>query len=222
VGLAISGLLIENRRYTQALLVVAFGFLALRSIRHIPIYSIVAIPVMVGELSERWNRWVGDQPRKSTAAILQEMSSAGRERMLPISIWSIVGLVAMLVLPAASSWPRDFPANRFPVEIAARQAGRLAESRLFTTDQWADYLMFKNPAQRVFLDDRSLYDPQIVSDALTLADVGVGWKQLMEKYRIDAVLMPADTALANALAEDRRWTVVDQDDKIQLFQIVAR
>jgi len=218
-GLLTSGLLLTKRRYTEALLVVAFGYLALKSLRHIPIYAIVAIPFIVVELSARFNVWVVHQPRNSTVAILQSMSLAARERMLPVSVWSAVALAAMLWLPADSSWPKDFPADRFPVAIASRNQAALAASRLYTTDQWADYLMFKNPAQRVFLDDRSLYDRQIIADALTLMDAGSGWKKLVDKYQINAALLPAETPLANALASDSNWTLVDQDDKRRLFQL---
>ncbi len=221
-GLAVSGLLLAKRRYTQALLVFAFGYLALTSIRHIPIYVIVAIPMLVGELSAQLNSWVVHQPRKSISAILHGMSLAAGERMQRISLWSVVALAAILILPAESSWPKDFPADRFPVEIAKRQKAQLAASRLFTTDQWADYLMFKNPAQRVFLDDRSLYDSQIVADALTLIDAGTGWRKLIEKYQLNAALVPIGTPLANALADDSRWTIVDQDDKRRLFQMAVR
>jgi len=220
-GLAVAGLLVTKRRYTQTLLLIAFGYLALTSVRHIPIYAIVAVPVIVRELSSIWSEWVGRQPPKSTAAVLDEMSLAANDRMLPISLWSLAGLSAILVFSARSSWPKDFPSDRFPTEIAARDSARLASSRLFTTDQWADYLMFKNPAQRVFLDDRSLYDPKIIADAHTLMDAGPGWKQLIDKYQIGSVLVPVETSLASALTEDRHWTLTDQNSNSRLFQIVV-
>jgi hypothetical protein len=218
-GLAVAGLLLTKRRYTQTLLLVAFGYLALTSIRHIPIYAIVAVPVIVWELSSRWSEWVRHQPPKSTAAILDGMSLAARERTLPISIWSVAALSAILIFSAQSSWPKDFPIDRFPTAIVARRSASLASSRVFTTDQWADYLMFKNPAQRVFLDDRGLYDPRIIADAHTLMDAGPGWQQLIDKYQISAVLVPTGTSLASALTDDRHWTLADQDSNSRLFQM---
>jgi len=125
------------------------------------------------------------------------------------------------LLPPASSWPQDFSNDRFPVAIAARHSRELAESRVFTTDQWADYLMFKNPAQRVFLDDRALYDPGIISDALTMMDAAPGWRKAIEKYQINAVLCPVGTALGSQLAEDNRWKLIDKDDTHLFFHSVA-
>jgi N-succinyldiaminopimelate aminotransferase len=52
-------------------------------------------------------------------------------------------------------WPTGFDTKMFPVELASRHP-ELATARLFTSDQWADYLLFANyPRQRVFYDDRA-------------------------------------------------------------------
>ena len=98
----------------------------------------------------------------------------------------------------------------------------LAEARLFTTDQWADYLMFKNPAQRVFVDDRAMYDPQIIADALVIMDAAPGWRKAIDKYRINAVLCPAGTGISGQLEEDRAWKLVDSDETHMLFRAEAR
>lgn len=222
VALAVAGVQIAKRRYTQALLIVAFSYLALTSVRHIPIFAIVVVPILVGELTVHYDVWARRQSRKSTSAILHDVSTTLNAQMRAIGLWSFAGLAALYFLPAASSWPQDYSNDRFPVDIARRHSLELAESRLFTTDQWADYLMFKNPAQRVFLDDRAGYSEQIISDALTMMDAGPGWRQALEKYRIDAVLSPAGTPLASELSEDHRWKLIDSDEGHVLFKAEAR
>jgi hypothetical protein len=221
-GLGVCGFLIAKRRYTQALLILSFSYLGLTSVRHIPIYAIVAAPIIVAELTTHWNHWVSLQARKSTAVILQDVSTSLSDSMRPLGLWSLVVLAALFFLPAASSWPQDFSNDRFPVDIAGRHRAELANARLFTTDQWADYLMFKNPAQRVFLDDRCLYDEQIVNDALAMMNGSPGWRQTLAKYRIDAVLCPVGTPLGSQLSEDSRWKLIDHDDHQQLFRTEAR
>jgi hypothetical protein len=218
-GLAACGSLLARRRYTQALLIFAFAYLGLTSVRHIPLYAIVAVPIIAVELTRPWDAWIAQQSRKSVPAILHDVSLTLRERMAPAGLWSMVGLAGLYFLPAASSWPQDFPSARFPVALAERHSAELAQARLFTTDQWADYLMFKNPAQRVFLDDRALYDSQIISDALTMMDGAPGWRQKLAKYDINAVLCPAGTALGSELAEDQRWKLIDTDHQQLLFRL---
>src|SRR4029077_11302430 len=116
-GVAVCGALLARRRYTQALLIFAFAYLALTSVRHIPIYAIVAVPILAAELTRPWNAWISTQSRKSVAAILHDVTLTLRDRMAPAGFWSMAGLAGLYFLPAASTWPQDFSNDRFPAAI---------------------------------------------------------------------------------------------------------
>jgi hypothetical protein len=218
-GLAVCSSLIARKRFVEPLLILAFAYLAMTSVRHVPIFAIVAAPLTAVELTRHWNAWISGRSKKSIAAVLQDVSLTLRDRMRPAGLWSVIGLSAFYLLPSASSWPQEFSSEKFPVGVAGRYSAELAASRLFTTDQWADYLMFKNPAQRVFLDDRALYDDQIIFDALTIMNCLPGWREKLAMYGIDAVLCPAGTALGGELAEDKRWKLIDDDHQHLLFRL---
>jgi hypothetical protein len=216
-GLGVCGFLIAKRCYSDALFIAAFGYLALTSVRHIPIFLIVAVPILTRELSIHWARYASFQKKSSIAGILNDISLTLREKMPAVGIWSAAALLALWFVPPASSWPRDFSDDRFPVQIASRHSAELAQSRLFTTDQWADYLMFKNPAQRVFMDDRGFYDQAILADALKIMGAEQGWRDALAKYRIDAVLSPMGTPLASQLVREPHWKLADKDAGHLLF-----
>jgi hypothetical protein len=217
-GLAICGFLLAKRRFGDALLIFGLGALALTSVRHIPIYAICAVPIIAAQLTGKWSAWVAGQSRRSTAWAVEEMTASLRDKMRPVSLWPVVLLAFLFLVPGASSWPSDFDQRLFPVEIENRHGAEIAGARLFTTDQWADYLMYKNPAQRVFLDDRYFYGDRIVNDALKLMEGRSGWRGVLASYRIDAVLAPPGAPLTELLAEDKRWTLVDKDAAGLLFR----
>ena len=51
----------------------------------------------------------------------------------------------------------------------------ILQSRVLTTDQWADYLIYINPAQKVFIDGRSdFYGPEVGNDYLRLIERRLG------------------------------------------------
>lgn len=78
--------------------------------------------------------------------------------------------------------------------------------------------MFRNPAQRVFMDDRDFYGDRIVNDALKLMEGAPGWRGLLSSYRINAVLCPPGASLGSLLAEDNGWRLEDQDATALLFR----
>ena len=217
-GLGICGFLIARRKYPEVLLILSLVSAALVSVRHVPIYTFVAVPLIAVELSAFWTPWASAQPRQSIARILHDVSGTLGAQVRPLGIWSAVAIAALFTM---STFPRDFSDERFPVAIAARHSAELASARLYTTDQWADYLMFKNPAQKVFIDDRSFFTDTILSDALKIMAAEPGWREAVRKYQINMVLCPAGTALASALAEDSRWKLIDKDAQRRLFRLEA-
>ena len=99
-----------------------------------------------------------------------------------MTLWMplLAALALAAVLPQAGL--ADFPAEFFPVAAVSRNAGLLASSaapRILTSDQWADYLIFRlYPRVRVFFDGRSdFYGEAIGEDYQVLLAGGRGSRQ---------------------------------------------
>jgi hypothetical protein len=217
-GLAVSGFLLASRRYGEALLIFGLAAMALTSVRHVPIYALCVVPIVGRELSVKWNAFVEKQPRTSVVGAVQDMTESMRVKMRPAVLWPVALLAVLFFVPGAIHWPKNFDAKDFPVAIQSRHGTELAGTRLYTTDQWADFLMFRNPAQRVFMDDRDFYGDRIVNDALKLMEGAPGWRGLLSSYRINAVLCPPGASLGSLLAEDNGWRLEDQDATALLFR----
>ncbi len=211
--------LFEKRRIAEALSVAYFGYMALASGRHIPLYVIVATPQLGFVLSEWWERRTSGAPRASIAGILNALSidvGAGLRRTTP---W-ILAAPAFLLLWSGDSlqWPKDFPAKSFPVAMVNHYQDRIAGSRVLTMDQWADYLIYRSyPKQKVFFDGRSdFYGPAIGDDYLALMNGAWNWQPLMRKHGLDLVLAPTDWAL-NGVLKQAGWRVIADDGIAILF-----
>jgi hypothetical protein len=120
-------------------------------------------------------------------------------------------------------WPEDFPAIKFPVEMAARQEAQLVSKRVFTMDQWANYLIYRYyPRHKVFIDGRSdFYGQGIGRDYLDLMSARPDYKAILDRYKFEAALLPKNWALVSLLRKDSQWRPIDEDDLSVLFQKVA-
>ena len=105
----------------------------------------------------------------------------------------------------------DFPDERFPITAVAECVERLAPSgrmpRILTSDQWADYLIFRlYPRQRVFFDGRSdFYGPALGADYQSLFRPPASWREALERHSFDIALLPADWPLAAVLEHEPGW-----------------
>ncbi len=216
-GLLIAALLIAARHFSEALWIVFLAHSALTSLRHAPLFCIVAAPLIAGELSSLWGDWASKRPRQSLSRTLHEMGCDLAGPFRRNTVW-VPALLAALAL-APLDWPRDFPQRLFPVSLLARHAQRLATERVLTTDQWADYLIFRNyPLQRVYLDGRSdFYGEALGKEYLAVLQLSSNWREVMERRRFDAVLLPPRWPLVEMLKRSPEWSIAADDGKAILF-----
>ncbi len=209
-------------QWFPALLALAWGLGALRSARHIPLFAIAAAPVIAAECA-RW--WRAHTPERSYSRTLWEL---GRDLGGGgASLWTpVVAALVLAVAPRLAS--AGFPETQFPVAAVERHAGLLAPGdgmpRILTSDQWADYLIFRlYPRQRVYFDGRSdFYGPELGADYRTLLGASRGWRELLERNRFEIALLPRAWPLSTMLDREPGWSRVDEDATAVLFVNAGR
>jgi hypothetical protein len=221
LGLMAAASLIQRKRVTEVLWILGFGHMALSSVRHVTIYSAVTAPYIAVELTRWWNYAFGGASKKSIAGIWNQIAADLTPSFNRTTFWLPVVLTGALFLPASMAhWPSDYPKEMFPVDLIHKRQQLLAHSRLLTTDQWGDYLIYLNyPEQRVFVDGRSdFYGPEIGNQYLQLLQGQYQWKTLLAKHRFDHVMAPLDWPLASLLKSDPDWKLLDDTGKVVLFE----
>lgn len=205
-GLIASAGLFARRRLVEGLWIVFWAHMALSSARHVPVYVAVAAPLVAVEVSAWWNLATARAGKRSLLGIVNQTAAdslAGfrRTSLLPFAVVLILALMGEPV-----RWPSDFPSQLFPTEIVNQHGALLARSIVLTTDQAADYLIYRNPAQKVFIDGRSdFYGPEIGREFLAVTQGLPEWRSIMGKYGFDAVLLPENTALVQLIRGDPGW-----------------
>jgi hypothetical protein len=202
----------------EALLVLFWGFMALRSARHVPFFAIAAAPVLASGAAAYWERLASRAgsraPRRICWELAQEYGRRPRASLwLPLS-----AAVVILAVPGVG-----FPDTVFPVQAVERNTLLLtppaAMPHILTSDQWADYLIYRlYPAQRVFFDGRSdFFGPAIGSDYCKLLAGENSWRQLLARYQFDLALLPHSWALSTALDREPGWRRVYGDSVAVLY-----
>lgn len=216
-GVAIAGALIGRKQFAEPLVILGLAFASLNSLRHSTVFVIAAAPIVARELSRIWQAWVARQPRNSSARILEDLSEQRQGSLNRSTLWSLAAVAAIALWTPASAWPSGFDPTMFPVEMTARHP-ELATARVFTTDQWADYLIYANyPRQKVFYDDRMFYGARMYRQVSDFLNGKAGSQMLLDEYRADSVLIETDSPAAALLRSDPGWKISDQDSTSSLF-----
>lgn len=200
---------IENGRFAAALCILVWAHLALVSGRNIPLFGFIASPwaaAMCGDLLRR-TEWT---PRlaKVTASVrdaCRELRPFERVERLHVASMLVVLVLAGMFASGRSVFAAEFEAKRFPIQMVPRLE-TLSKSRIFTYDQWADYLIYRFPDCKVFLDGRSdFYGSSLVDKYLQTLNAGYEWESNLKQFAIDAVVIKPDAPLATVLKQSSGW-----------------
>ena len=201
----------------EAMLVLVWGFLALRSARHVPFFAIAAAPVLASGLAAYWANRASRAAHRGPVAVFWDLAQEfGRPRA---SIWlPVAAAIAIVLAPSAV-----FPETVFPVRAVERNIQTLVplavRPRILTSDQWADYLIFRlYPQQRVFFDGRSdFFGSAIGSDYRKLLGCEKSWRDLLDRYHFELALLPRDWPLNAVLEREPGWRQVYADPVAVLY-----
>ncbi len=220
LGVVAAGWLLQRGRVVEAIWILAWAHFSLSGARHIPIYAIFAGPPVAVELTGIWNRWREGKKKSSLVGILDQLSRDLTPGFRRFSVWPLVFIAFLVFERGQLQWPADFPEQKFPLAMIHRHAEEIRSARIFTEDEWADYLLYLNfPEQRVFMDGRTdFYGPEVGDKYLATLYGKPEWAGVLREYSVELVLVPPEKPLASLLAAHETWERVDGDDKAVLFR----
>jgi hypothetical protein len=219
-------------RLSQVLVLLFSGYSGLYASRSLPLSSLLlmltgaplltqavnearanpAISSRLQALLSRWESWVAR--RGSGEAQL-------RGHVWPATI--VLGLLLGVQQGKLGSYPwihARFDARHFPVEAVQMIAQRGLREPIFSLDSWGGYLIYRlHPETKVFVDDRhDLYGEEFLKDYLKAVRLTPDWDKFLNEKRVNWVLVPAESSLANILERTPQWVMVHRDGTAVVFE----
>jgi hypothetical protein len=194
-------------------LITALG--ALRSVRHIPIFSLFAAPVLAKHLwaiakEQGWDKLLTGEETRPTGLKL---------------IINIVLLVAPVVLGVSRVWhfathQRNFVSIRNPIAAVDFLKSNRLPGPIYNRYGWGGYLIYQlYPDYRVYIDGRAdVYGDAFFAEAMRTYDGAGDWASSLDRHGIKTVLISHDAPLASLLKNDQsKWKVVYEDSDAIIF-----
>ncbi|HWB84074.1 MAG TPA: hypothetical protein VG675_08040 [Bryobacteraceae bacterium] len=216
---------ISKRQFIEPLVMLMWMHAALVSARNIPIFTLLAAPMAAGAVEE----WLKLLPQLQIAAWARSAAKSFRQvaaeldEIDVVRRWHVVSACAVVLVGSilfAPAPPRKFRSDYDPKSYPAAALAVLdrdPHSRIFTSDEWGDYLIYRlYPQTKVFVDGRSdFYGRDFEEKYLAVMNVKYNWEKTLDGFGIDTILLPTDAPLAGALKESSRWRLI-YDDGISL------
>jgi hypothetical protein len=219
LGLAVLGRYVAKKQWTECLWILFFAAGSLTSARHIPLFVVIALPLIGVALTELWNDLTAGETKTSVLGVLADLSVKATGNLRPAGVWIAIVIVGVSLFGAGAGWPKDLSRKFFPTDIVHKFLPQILQARVFTSDQWGDYLLWTGyPQQKVFLDGRSdLYSAGVGPDYITIVAAAPHWREALARYNVNMILLPPQTPVVEPLVADPSWTVLARDEQAILL-----
>ncbi len=189
-------------RLRDLLLLLVSLYAALVSIRLIPLFVLIAVPLVATRL--------GDWPR-SDGRFTQPVAVSLLNGLILLAMAAFAGVHAAQVIQRQ---PR-VEIERFPTRAVAFLQNHPPRGRIFNHYDWGGYLIWKlYPSTPVFIDGRAdLYGQQLFDQFAQTYQFKGDWRQPFQRWGIDTVIVPPASALATGLQNSPGWTVSYEDSQ---------
>jgi hypothetical protein len=196
--MAVLGLARRPLNITDTLWALLFTLMALTSLRHIPLYAIVVTPLLAGRLAAEIP-WLS-----------HPLASWRRPALMAVA-WPM--LIAGILVQARQAEPTgglqlqaQASAAQYPTGAVELLRGSPRETRLFNEYHWGGYLIDRLPEIPVFIDGRAdVHGDALIEKYVRVTRLMPGWRQVLDEYGVDVVLVEQGKPLDGALAVDPSW-----------------
>jgi hypothetical protein len=190
--------------------------MALFSQRFILLFCIVAAPIFVRNAQWIFNqtksRFVDLFQKKSDDIYLIDASGGGY-------VWLVVGILILTLAVATNRIEHKFDESRKPVEAVNFLKKVSLKGNMFNDDEFGDYIIYSAyPQYKVFIDGRvDTYGIDQFKDYLTMVYFKPGWEKIIEKYKINWMILNSDSILSRYLMERKDWRLIYSDRVANIF-----
>jgi hypothetical protein len=203
----------QRPTWSDLLLFCGTAFAGLVSARHIPLFAVVAAPIVCRHLQGTITAlWDGGQRtedgRKSLPSVLAGLN------------WLLVGLAVVGVVVWSASVivaNETAVAERYPVAaVDFLETEGLADAPGYNSYNWGGYLIWRGLP--VFVDGRAdVYGDDFLFYYLQTFEVRANWRQPLDEHEVVYVLIEPGSPLTAVLTLDEQWHSVYQDEIAQIF-----
>lgn len=197
---------------TESLWMLVFTVMGLQSVRHIPLYAIVVVPLL------------GARLQAEIPSLRRSLSHWRRPVLLIVVVWLAFGASALRTAATVDKRmglqigrePND---TSYPAGAVDYIRTHDLTGNLFHEYRWGGYLIYNlYPWKQVFVDGRAdVYGDEFISDFVDVMKLRPIWRNTLERYNVQEVLVEKDGALAVILSEGDEWQQVYEGESEILF-----
>jgi hypothetical protein len=197
------------------ILLVLFTYMSLYSARYIPLFAIIATPILLRQLQtilrgeSRFAEFIQQRGRNLEAL----------DARAQIHLWPVLVVTIVCGLAAGRAIEFGFNDREKPVAAVEFLKTEHLQGKMFNDDEFGDYVIYAAwPQYKVFFDGRSdMYGEAWGRQYTQVVRLSPDWDRVVEKQGFSWMFLPARSPLAVVLLRDENWRLIYSDSVARIF-----
>jgi hypothetical protein len=212
----------------DVLMVLVFANLGLTSVRHVPLFAIVAAPVLADALQAVLARMRRIDWARVRTAVRERLPSLAPALTAPGA--PLVAGAVLLVTAVSAHWVGmaqvptnplrlDLDEGRYPTRTMTFIRENRLPPRLFSVYAWGGYELWRlYPEYRMFMDGRThVYGAEVLKEFLDVVNVSPRWQAVLDKWQVQTILALRASPLTETLQAQGGWRLVFTEREAVVF-----
>ena len=200
----------------ELLLILMFTNMSLYSIRYVPLFCIIAAPILLRHLGTMVARSDGRLAKflKTRSDNISKIDTSAKGYL-----WSVAAIILVVFFAKAGKIDFKFNEKTKPVAAVEFLKKEKINGNMFDNDEFGDYIIYAAwPKYKVFFDGRSdMYGTDITKEYLKVITIKPGWNEVLKKYNINWIIYNANSALSLFLMQRDDWKLIYADEVANIF-----
>jgi hypothetical protein len=200
----------------ELLLILLFSHMALFSSRHIPLFAMIAGPIVLKQADMAFNRIEGSV---LTAFKTRLENLAAIDQCTSRYVWPLASVLVVISLAKTGIISHSFDAKYAPVEATEFFKKEKIQGNMFNNDEFGDYIIYAAwPKYKVYIDGRTdMYGAARVKEYIKITQAEPGWEKLLNKHNVTWVVQDPNSPLSKVLLLKPDWQLVYADGVADIF-----
>jgi hypothetical protein len=200
----------------ELMLTVLFTYMALYSLRYIPLFAIIVAIILVKQaeyiVNQADTRFMSFMKKRADRIHSVDSASKGH-------IWPAVGILVGLIALLNGNITHRFNEKEFPVAAVEFLQKEHLPGNMFNNDEFGDYLIYTaSPEYKVFIDGRSdMYGAERIKEYYKITRIEPGWEDVLKKYDINWIIYNDKSTLSQFLLQRNDWKMIYADKIVNIF-----
>jgi len=200
----------------EVALIVLFTSMSLYSVRYIPIFAVIVVPILLRYIEYDW------------MSSLKPLATSLRQRIENISLmddmakgyfWPALTLIIIIIIAVNGTITHTFDPEKKPVTALEFLNQNHVAGNMFNNDEFGDFVIYtSNNNYKVFIDGRGdMYGSKIIKEYCGVKEFETGWESILDKYKITWIFYDTNSVFSRFLINRKDWKLIYSDKVASIF-----